>query len=75
MVPFQFSGIISSIGKPNSLDCPGSKGKEHDCLLKIREIVSRIPSIELVFIVPFTETTIKFQGNEQAWATAFRSSS
>ena len=49
-------------------------GKEHDCLLKIREIVSRIPSIELVFIVPFTETTIKFQGNEQAWAKILNSS-
>ena len=28
MVPSQSSGIISSIGKPNSFDCPGSKGKE-----------------------------------------------
>ena len=50
-------------------------GKEHDCLLKIREIVTqRIPSIELVFIVPFTETTIKFQGNEQAWDKLLNSS-
>ena len=49
-------------------------GKEHDCLLKIREIVSRIPSIESVFIVPFTETTIKFQGNEQAWGKLLNSS-
>ena len=49
-------------------------GKEHDCLLKIRKIVSRIASIEMVLIVPFTGKNIEFQGNEQAWEKILDSS-
>ncbi len=42
-------------------------GKEHDCLAKIREVAKLIPSIEAVYVVPFTETGIEFQGNEKPW--------
>ena len=42
-------------------------GKEHDCLEKIREVAKFIPSIEAVYVVPFTETEIEFQGNEKPW--------
>ncbi len=42
-------------------------GKEHDCLTKIREVTKLIPSIEAVYVVPFTETEIEFQGNEKPW--------
>ena len=42
-------------------------GKEHDCLAKIRELAKLIPSIEAVYVVPFTETEIEFQGNEKPW--------
>jgi len=42
-------------------------GKEHDCLKKIREVAKLIPSIEAVYVVPFTSTEIKFQGTEKPW--------
>ncbi len=42
-------------------------GKEHDCLTKIREVAKLIPSIEAVYVVPFTETEIEFQGTERPW--------
>ena len=43
-------------------------GKEHDCLAKIREVAKLIPSIEAVYVVPFAETEIEFQGNEKPWS-------
>ena len=42
-------------------------GKEHDCLTKIREVAKHIPSIEAVYVVPYTETEIEFQGTEKPW--------
>ncbi|GIT04223.1 MAG: hypothetical protein CM1200mP28_14820 [Deltaproteobacteria bacterium] len=35
--------------------------------MKIREVSKLIPSIEAVYVVPFTETEIEFQGNEKPW--------
>ena len=49
-------------------------GKEHDCLAKIREVARLIPSIESVFVAPFTETKITLQGNEKPWAELLDSS-
>ena len=42
-------------------------GKEYDCLSKIRKIASRIPSIESIIIVPFSETEMFLQEKEQEW--------
>ncbi len=42
-------------------------GVEHNCLKKIREVEKFIPSIEVVYIVSFTETEIKFKGKEKPW--------
>ena len=41
--------------------------KEHDCLVKIRDVTQRIPSIESVFVVPFTESPMVLQNNERTW--------
>ncbi|MBG56509.1 MAG: acetoacetate--CoA ligase [Deltaproteobacteria bacterium] len=42
-------------------------GIEHDSLGKIREVAKLIPSIEEVYVVPFTEAEIEFKGQEKPW--------
>ncbi|MBL4824092.1 MAG: acetoacetate--CoA ligase [SAR324 cluster bacterium] len=69
---FGINGIYDRLGQisPKILITANAynyNGKEHDCLIKIREITKRIASIEAVFVVPFTESPMVLQDKEQGW--------
>ena len=69
---FGIKGIYDRLGQiaPKILITANSykyNGKEYECLKKIRKICLSIPSIESIFVVPFTENNIKLQSNEQPW--------
>jgi len=71
---FGINGIFDRLGQisPKILITVNSylyNGKEHDCLKKIREIVSRISSIKYVFVVSFTKNHFLLKANEQKWET------
>jgi len=69
---FGINGIYDRLGQISpkiliTVNAYNYNGKEHQCLDKIREISQRIPSIEAVFVVAFTETPLEMQGKEQPW--------
>ena len=69
---FGINGIYDRLGQISpkiliTVNAYNYNGKEHDCLIKIREITQCIPSIESVFVVAFTGTPTVLQDKEQAW--------
>ncbi len=42
-------------------------GKKHNCINKVREIINRISSIKLIFIVSFTKNQFSLKENESRW--------
>ena len=69
---FGINGIYDRLGQISpkiliTVNAYNYNGKEHDCLIKIRKITQRIPSIESVFVVAFTGTPTVLQDKEQAW--------
>lgn len=69
---FGISGIHDRLGQiePQLLITVNAylyNGKEHDCLNKVREVAGRIPSIQTIVVVPFTETPAVLRENEQPW--------
>jgi len=70
---FGTSGIHDRLGQisPKALITVNTyhyNDKEHDCLGKVREVASRIPSIQALVAVPFTDTPMNLQENEVAWS-------
>jgi acetoacetyl-CoA synthetase len=66
---FGTRSVIDRLGQidPRVLFCTDAyqyNGKEHDCLERVREISSRIPSIEHVIVVPYLRETGSVAGIE-----------
>jgi acetoacetyl-CoA synthetase len=71
---FGTAGVVDRLGQiePRVLFCVDSYsygGRSHDCLQRVREIVSAIPSIERVVMVPYLEagTDTGGIGRAMAW--------
>jgi len=71
---FGTQGVVDRFGQiaPKVLftaDAYGYGGKTFDCLAKIREVLSHIPAIEKVVVIPYSGAALKLEGigNAVAW--------
>ena len=69
---FGISGIHDRLGQIEpkvllTVNAYHYNGKEHSCLEKIREVLKEIPSISKTVVVPFTDSVMPFEQDEEDW--------